>query len=89
MINDKYKLEKQGLSTNEINNGELEIIDDEDIEESDPDSNVSDDDLLDNEDFIDPEKNRLRLRDKYMLENYKKEGNKVQLSKDDLLNIKK
>jgi len=28
LINDKYKLEKQGLSTDEINNGELEIVDD-------------------------------------------------------------
>jgi len=89
LINDKYKLEKQGLSTDEINNGELEIVDDEEIEESDPDSHVSDDDLLENDDFIDPEKNKLRLRDKYMLENYQKESNKVSLSKEDLLEIKK
>lgn len=66
MINQKYKLEKEGLSTVQINDGELEIQD-SDVEESDGNSEISDEDLEESDDDFDPEKKKLKARDAYMM----------------------
>ena len=88
MINSKYKLEKEGLSTVQINDGELEIQDSE-VEESDAGSDISDADLEESDDMYDPEKKRLKQRDAYMLRQYAGESQAVNLSKEDLERIKK
>jgi len=82
MINEKYLLEKEGLATNEINDGELEIQED-DVSEDDSESEPSEHDLEDSDEDIDPEKRKLKLRDKYMIQEYNKEAQKVQLNQAD------
>jgi len=72
MINQKYQLEKKGLSTHEFNDGELEIQE-SDLSD-DGDSDIADEDLEDSDDELDPEKKKLKMRDRYMLQAYGKEA---------------
>ena len=66
MINEKYLLEKEGLATNEINDGDLEIPQD-DVSEDESNAEPNEHDLEESEEDIDPEKRKVKLRDKYAI----------------------
>ena len=87
MINQKYQLEKRGLAVVDINDGELEIVD-SDVSEGDGRSDISDQDLEDSEEDRDPEKRKMKLRDRYMLEQYAQESKGIRLDRDDYKRIK-
>ena len=87
MINQKYQLEKRGLAVVDINDGELEIVD-SDVSESDERSEISEQDLEESEDDRDPTRRKMKLRDRYMLEQYAKESKQVQLDRGDYKRIK-